>query len=203
MSKTMQERRPNPQRRKFLRYTQVQKSWKRDKRTTISDLISNSFPYYNRENIFPTISDIEGTYVERLENRNVEDLMPENPNITPLDYDFTPILPEEVKNEIDDTDKNTSDGTDKLDLANVKTINNELLSIIFNHWWKEGIPEDEKVCRTILLPKSRDLTKVGNWRQITIGNILVRPYGKIWDACLQTIIKFNETEGIRPCGRVL
>ena len=53
---------------------------------------------------------------------------------------------------------------------------------------------EEKASRTILLHKGGEKRAVGNWRQITIGNILHRIYTKVWDTSLRNNIQLNERQ---------
>ena len=53
---------------------------------------------------------------------------------------------------------------------------------MFNVWWFMGVvPVCFKRCRTVLLPKTADLTmmEVGNWRPITIGSVVLRLFTKV------------------------
>lgn len=52
-------------------------------------------------------------------------------------------------------------------------------TVIKNYWWGWRIPKELEECRTALLPKKEEnLEEVGNWRQITIGNLFIRLYAK-------------------------
>ena len=59
----------------------------------------------------------------------------------------------------------------------------EKLALLFNSWFTAGlIPECVKEGRTVLLPKSSDplsLDDPANWRPITIGSMLLRPFSKV------------------------
>lgn len=44
-----------------------------------------------------------------------------------------------------------------------------------------GILNAAVTCRTSLLPNTiKDRDQAGNWQPITIGNLLMRIYGRIW-----------------------
>ena len=62
-----------------------------------------------------------------------------------------------------------------------------------NYWW--AIPEKSEECRTTLLPKKdEELEEVGNWRPITVGNLFMRIYAKLWDRRLRSNIKLDERQ---------
>ena len=62
-----------------------------------------------------------------------------------------------------------------------------------NYWW--AIPEKSEECRTTLLPKKdEELEEVGNWRPITVGNLFMRIYAKLWDKRLRSNIKLDERQ---------
>ena len=92
---------------------------------------------------------------------------------------------------LSDTKRDTAPGKDKWGLAAAKSIGGKNLSILFSHWWAEGMPIEEKGCRTILMHKGRDIKSVGQWRPITIGTILMRLYAKCWDERLRKKVSLN------------
>ena len=62
-----------------------------------------------------------------------------------------------------------------------------------NYWW--AIPEKSEECRTTLLPKKdEELEEVGNWWPITVGNLFMRIYAKLWDKRLRSNIKLDERQ---------
>ena len=63
-----------------------------------------------------------------------------------------------------------------------------------NYWWGWTIPEKSEECRTTLLPKKDEELEVGNWRPITVGNLFMRIYAKLWDKRLPSNIKLDERQ---------
>ena len=62
-----------------------------------------------------------------------------------------------------------------------------------NYWW--AIPEKSEEGRTTLLPKKdEELEEMGNWRPITVGNLFMRIYAKLWDKRLRSNIKLDERQ---------
>ena len=95
---------------------------------------------------------------------------------------------DEVQEALKGIKRGTAAGPDKCKLSDVKDLTSQELAAIFNKWWGEGIPN----VATSLLPKTiKDRDQVENWRPITIGNLLMRIYGKIWDRRLRIEIQLN------------
>ena len=64
-----------------------------------------------------------------------------------------------------------------------------------NYWWGWTIPEKSEECHTTLLPKKdEELEEVGNWQLITVGNLFMRMYAKLWDKRLRSNIKLAESQ---------
>ena len=188
-------RKENRNTRKYRKFKFLQQQYGRDRRGTLRDVIDGKFQYDRKEEVFPKIEEVEKVYVERLESRTMKDETPTE-KIPPI-YDnvvYGKITMEEVKEVISDTKRDTANGFDYIKLTMIKQLSCEQLSVIFNLWWAESVPVIEKSCRTILLPKSGDRTNVGNWRPITIGNLLIRLYAKIWDKRLRKKITINERQ---------
>ena len=63
-----------------------------------------------------------------------------------------------------------------------------------------SIPGSAKECRTTLILKSvEELNNPSNWRPITIGNLFIRLYAKIWNKRLCSNIKLDiRQEGFVP-----
>ena len=119
------------------------------------------------------------TYVERLETSS--DSSRPVPAETAQNTEPLHITEKEIEAALKSTKKGTAGGPDEWGLKQAKCLSLKQLSLIFNDWWVHGVPHMEKECITTLLYKSGDKNDVGNWRPITIGNILSRLFAKIRD----------------------
>lgn len=91
--------------------------------------------------------------------------------------------------------KDTAAVADKMSFKELKQLKITHISLILNKLWGNEIPNSAKECRTTLLPKTNDeREKVENWPPITIGNIIMRLYVKIWDQRLRSNIKLDERQ---------
>ena len=91
--------------------------------------------------------------------------------------------------------RDTAAGPDQMNLKELKQIKPEKIALILNKWWGNEIPDSVKECRTTLLPKTNEeREKVGNWRPITIGNLFMRLYAKIWDKRLRANVILDERQ---------
>ena len=71
--------------------------------------------------------------------------------------------------------RNTAAGRDGIRTPDLHKFPTGHVTAIMNHWWGWILPEKSDECRTTLLPKKdEELEKVGNWRPITVGNLLMR-----------------------------
>ena len=193
--KTPKHRRENRYKRRADKFRKVQKCFNKEKSLTVKQLIDNTFDFEDKPLIQPEIAEIEKVYVDRLENSNKSDTARIVKGITVNDeVTFGVITDHEIISVIKDTKKDTGAGVDGWGLNTIKLIGTTNVKVIFNSWWAFGIPNGEKLARTTLIPKTGDLTQVGNWRPITIGTILLRLYCKIWDRRMRKKFKINERQ---------
>ena len=125
-------------------------------------------------------------YVDRLERAKATDTS-EQTDIPPKHNDsYGTITNREVKEALKGIKRNTASGPDKCRLKDIKDPSTEEISAISNKWWSCDIPEEAIKCRAILPPKSvKEREQLGDWRPITIGNLLMRMDGRIWDKRLR------------------
>ena len=91
--------------------------------------------------------------------------------------------------------RKTASGPDLVGISELKQLSHKQISMILNRWWGLGIPEEAKECRTTLLPKTiEDRGDIGHWRPITIGNVLMRLYAKVWDKRLRANIQLGDRQ---------
>lgn len=91
--------------------------------------------------------------------------------------------------------RKTASGLDLVGIAELNQLTDKQISMIFNRWWGLVIPDTAKECKTTLLPKTIEGKEdVGNWRPITIGNVLMRLYAKVWDKRLRANIKLDDRQ---------
>jgi len=185
-------RRNNRNTRKWQRFKLVQEGLERNKKKTMRDLIDGTFQYENETEEFPSIEKIEDMYQKKLGEAKADSTPPEalpEPDVDVITYGR--ISTEEISKALKKTGSNTSPGLDGWSLPFVLGIGMDNLAMIFNKWAVEGCPAGEKACRTVLIHKGGDRSEVGNFRPITIGNILLRIYAKIWDDRLRRKIEIS------------
>ena len=176
----MKNRRENRNTRKAKMFRFSQRSFQQYRRVTITRILDGTLSLENEDDIYPDIKKVEEVYVERLERAKATDTS-EQTDVQPKHNDFYGrITNNEVKEALKGIKRDTASGPDKCRLRDIKDLSTEGISAIFNKWWILGISEEGVKCRATLLPKSvKDREQVGNWRRITIGNLLMRMYGRI------------------------
>ena len=176
----MKNRRENRNTRKAKMFRFSQRSFQQYRRVTITRILDGTWSLENEDDVYPDIKKVEEVYVERLERAKATDTS-EQTDVQPKHNDFYGrITNNEVKEALKGIKRDTASGPDKCRLRDIKDLSTEGISAIFNKWWILGIPEEGVRCRATLLPKSvKDREQVGNWRRITIGNLLMRMYGRI------------------------
>ena len=193
-------RRKNRFTARYERFKLTQELLRDDRKATLNKIFEGQ--ELTRSEEFPDIVDVENTFVERLENNDSQDTSPtifgepcepcESTSFGAFPADF--VL--EVHNKIDGKSAPGRDGVIKKQLTKLGKVN---LAIIMNLWFWRGIPPDCKKNRTILLHKKGDRKVVDNWRPITIGDLLVRLYAKLWDTRLRKVIQIEERQqAFRP-----
>ena len=143
------------------------------------------------QEVFPTVQDVEDTYVSRFESNTKVDSAPIIRGEEVDSEGFGAIAPEETERVFKKIDLNTAPGIDQKGTAEIKQADFTNIAAILNAWWEFGIPPEMKENRTILLAKGGDRAEVGNWRPITIDNLLTRLYAKVWDARLREVVKID------------
>ena len=191
----MSNKRDNRNTRKARNFQYTQKAFEQHRKATVSKILDGTFVMDNKGLEFPDIREIEGLYVSRLEEGNTRDSSNPKLNETEHSEHYGVITPDEVKNCMSDFNRDTSAGPDNLTLADLKILTNNEIAIILTKWWRQSIPDSVKQCSTTLIPKTVDeLKDPSNWRPITIGNMFIRLYAKIWDKRLRKNIQFDERQ---------
>ena len=190
-----ENRRENRNTRKYRRFKFLQQNYHRDKRSTIKKIIDGEFAYENEMQEQPEVEEIEKVYVERLESRMMTDETAHTKGETVLDdYTYGEVREEEVREAVRNTSRDTANGSDDWKMHHIKHLTNLQIAMVFNKWWVSGVPDEEKKCRTIMLHKGGERKDVGNWRPVTIGNVLIRLYAKIWDKRLRKHIILDDRQ---------
>ena len=191
----MKNRRNNRNTRKARMFRFTQRSYQQSQRVTINRILDGTLALNNEEDVYLGIEGVEKVYIERLEKAEAKDTS-EQPDILPKYNDsYIRIGTNEVQETLKVIKRDIALGPDKCRLKDNKDLPTEETSAIFNKWWSSGIPEEAVKCRTSLLPKSiKEREQVGNWRPITIGNLLMRMYGRIWDKRLRKEINTSERQ---------
>ena len=99
--------------------------------------------------------------------------------------------------------RNTTAIIDGIRTPDIRKFPTRHITSIINLWWGWIIPKEAETCRTTLLPKKdEELDEVGNWRPITIGNLFMRLYAKLWDKRLMLDITLGKRQkGFLPVNR--
>lgn len=186
----MKNRRENRNTRKARIYQFTQKAYDQNKKATINKIINGNFSLDNREQVFPEISEVEKVYEKRLEQGNQKDE-------TIVDF------PDENLSDLSslkELKRNTAAGTDGITTPDLRKVPTGHVTAVMSYWWDWRLPPNSEECHTTLLrKKDEELEKVGNWRPITVGNLFIRLYAKLWDKRLRKNITLDERqEGFVP-----
>ena len=138
---------------------------------------------------------MEKVYVERLEEGNQMDTTEvEFPEQEEQDT-YGVFTEDEVREVLKELKRNTAAGIDGIRTPDLRKLPTGHVTAIMNHWWEWILPEKSEECRTtLLLKKDKELEKVGNWRPITVGNLLMRVYAKLWDKRLRQHVTLDERQ---------
>lgn len=116
-------------------------------------------------------------HLEKVESKNTSVRISTLPKFSGI---YGAIGVDEVKEALRGIICDTGVGPDKCCLSDIKGLSAEEVEAIFSKWWSSGKPDAAVKCRTSLLPKAlKERDQVGNWRLITIGNLLMRIYGSM------------------------
>ena len=191
----MSNRRENRNTRKARIYQFTQKAYEQNRKATVHKILAGTSSLNNTEQVYPEIAEVEKTYIERLENGNkVDQTKVEFPPIEHKD-NYGKFTEEEVQVVLKELKRNTAAGLDGIRTPDLKQIPTGHITAIMNYWWGWRLPEKSEECRTTLLPKKdHELHKVGNWRPITVGNLLTRVCAKLWDKRLRANIKLDQRQ---------
>ena len=139
-------------------------------------------------------------YIKRLEEGNTTDL-------TIIDYPdiqhsttYGKFMNDEVRSCLKELKRNTAAGIDRIKTPGIRKLPVSHITTIMNYWWGWIIPKEAEECGTTLLPKKDDnLDQVENWRPITVGNLFMQLYAKLWHKRIRLNIILDEThQGIVP-----
>ena len=186
----MKNRRENRNTRKARIYQFTQKAYDQNKKASINKIINGNFSLDNREQVFPEISEVEKVYEKRLEQGNQKDE-------TIVDF------PDENLSDLSslkELKRNTAAGTDGITTPDLRKVPTGHVTAVMSYWWDWRLPPNSEECHTTLLrKKDEELEKVSNWRPITVGNLFIRLYAKLWDKRLRKNITLDERqEGFVP-----
>ena len=191
----MKNRRDNQNTRKVRIYQFMQKSYEQNKNATITKIINGNFSLNNAEQTFPDIKNVEETYVNRLENGNAIDETNVKYPKEQHDLSYGRFTVDEVKLSLQELKRNSAARIDGITTVDLKRVPVGHITAIMNYWWGWIIPSEAEECRTTLLPKKdKDLDQVGNWQLITVGNMFMRLYAKLWHKMLRRNITLNERQ---------
>ena len=136
----------------------------------------------------------------RLEEGNKIDLTEvEFPEDTHSDL-YRKFTKDEVRECIRDLRRHTAPGIDGITTPDIRNVPIGHSTEIMNSWWGWRIPKESAQCRrSLLLKKEEGLENVSNWRPITVGNLYMRLYAKLWDKRIRQNVKLNQRQkGFAP-----
>ena len=143
--------------------------------------------------VFPDINKLEEVYVQRLEKGNQQDQTNVEYPETQESAVYGRFDKEEVIACLNEFVRTTAAGTDNIKVPDMKKLPPGHITAIMNLWWGWKIPKEAEQCRTTLLPKKEEnLEDVGNWRPITVGNLFMRLYAKLWNKRLRKNTELDE-----------
>ena len=192
----MKNRRENRNTRKAKLYQYTQKAYDQNRKATINKILHGIFVLNEKGQVFPDINKVERVYVKRMEEGNDQDR-------TKVDYPETQesdvygrFTKEQVVACLKEFKRATAAaGANNIKVPDMKKLPLGHITAIMNLWWSWTIPKEAESCRTTLLPKNeKELEEVGNWRPITVGNLFMRLYVKLWDKCLRLNIELDERQ---------
>ena len=171
----MKNRRENRNTRKARIYQVTQNACEQNRKATVNKIINGCFSLDNKEQVYLEISQVEKVYVERLEDGNQMDTTEvEFPDQEEQDT-YGVFTEDEVREVLKELKRNTAAGRDGIRTPDLHKFPTGHVTAMMNHWWGWILPEKSDECRTTLLPKKdEELEKVGNWRPIAVGNLLMR-----------------------------
>ena len=191
----MKNRRENRNTRKARRYQYTQKAYDQNRKATITKIINGTFSLDNENQTFPDIEDVEKVYEKRLEQGNTKDETEINIPERVDSEVYGRFTEEEVRSCLSEIKRKTAAGIDGITCPDLKKVPIGHTTAIMNHWWGWRIPKESEECRTTLLPKKeKELDQVGSWRPITVGNLYMRLYGKLWDKRLRQNIEPDQRQ---------
>lgn len=170
----------NTRKAQIQRFTQ--RSYQQSRKATVSKILDNTFLLNNDSGVTLKIEDTEQVYVTRLEEGNQSVNSPLANTETKQSDLYGKIAKNEVETCVKEIKRDPAARPHKMSLKRIHQLRSDAIALILNKWWVYKIHNCVKECRTALLPKmDKGREKVGNWRLITIGNLLMRLYVKIWD----------------------
>ena len=191
----MRNRRENRNTRKARIYQFTQQSYRQNRKATITKILEVTLSLENESSVTPPVFDVEAVYTGRLEKGNQSDNSATEYPPPQNSSQYDRIGETEVRTCRGEMNRKTASGLDLAGIAELNQLTDKQISMIFNRWWGLVIPDTAKECKTTLLPKTiEDREDVGNWRPITIGNVLMRLYAKVWDKRLRDNIKLDDRQ---------
>jgi hypothetical protein len=178
--------------RRVLAYKKTQALWKSDRKRLARLILDGKKP----ERCGISIDEVEEVYQGRFGAISCEVDLSKYPKPQPANNDglLVPISEKEVLDASKTMRKGTAAGPDGVTLKAVQTADRfgKARANLFNTWLLTGkVPTDLKQNRSILLPKTGDLTEIGNWRPLTIASVLLRQYTAILSARLTRAVHLN------------
>lgn len=155
-------------------------------------ILDGKFRYEEMPEVGPALKDVEAVYVERPELHRGEDTGPIARGPACKANAFGRFKGTEVEEAIKAMRVDSAPGVDNILVSSLQLVPVNVYATIFDAWFGFGVPMSERANRTVLIPKEGDLSKVGNGRPLTIGNVVIRLYAKLWDMRLRKIVTLSE-----------
>ena len=187
----MKNRRDNRNTRTTKMFRFTQRSFQQNRLVTINRILYDTLSLENEDDVYSDIKEVKDMYVDRLEKAKAA--LSKLITLLSTTIPMVELLTEKSKKHLKELKETLPQDQINADSKTLKDLSTKEVSAIFNKWWSSGIPEEAVKCRTTLLPKSvKEREQVGNWRPITIGNLLIRTYGRAQDKRLRQDITTSE-----------
>ena len=196
----MKNRRDNRNTRTTKMFRFTQRSFQQNRLVTINRILYGTLSLENEDDVYSDIKEVKDMYVDRLEKAKAA--LSKLITLLSTTIPMVELLTEKSKKHLKELKETLPQDQINADSKTLKDLSTKEVSAIFNKWWSSGIPEEAVKCRTTLLPKSvKEREQVGNWRPTTIGNLLIRTYGRTQDKRLRQHITTSERQkGFVPVG---
>ena len=141
--------------------------------------------------------EVERTFRGRLEAPGplevLKESWPQPPDSNDV-YILAPVTASEVKKKRDRLQTSTAAGPDRITKSDLIRFDRsgQKLAVLFNVFLRFArVPTALKKCRSVLIPKCEGAKRLGDFRPITIGSIVLRIFSSVLDGRLRRAVELN------------